>query len=338
MSENNAPITVLHSLAPPDGTTRYVDQMTDGAPADVRVRYFSWRVALTGRYDVLHLHWPEFLVRARHRRTRFAKRLAMRVLLWRTRRARIPIVRTTHNVTPHESGTAAERRLVGAVDRATTAFIHLNGTTAAPAPGLETVIAHGHYRDRFAAHPRSDRVPGRVLYFGIIRPRKNVEHLIDVFLARERPGSRLRIVGSPTPELAERITARIAGHDHVSARLAFVDDDELVAEVTAASLVVLPYSEMHNSGAALVALSLDRPVLVPRSPANDELAREVGPGWVLPFDGALDDADLTTALAAAGTIRDGDRPALGGRDWDEVGRRHRDVYRAALDRVRGGSR
>ncbi|MFJ4038402.1 glycosyltransferase [Microbacterium sp. NPDC090007] len=338
MSVENAPITVLHSLAPPDGTTRYVDQMTEGAPADVEVRYFSWRFALTGRYDVLHLHWPEFLVRARRRRTRLAKRLAMRALLWRARRARIPIVRTTHNITPHESGTAAEARLVRAVDRSTTAFIHLNGTTAAPAPGLETVIAHGHYRDRFAAHPRAERVPGRIVYFGIIRPRKNVERLIDVFLARERPGCHLRIVGSPTPELAERITARITGRPDVSARLAFVDDDELVAEVTAASLVVLPYAEMHNSGAALVALSLDRPVLVPRSPANDELGREVGSGWVLPFDGSLDDADLSAAMAAAEGIDPDDRPELGGRDWDEVGRRHRDVYRAALDRVRGGSR
>ena len=39
-------VRVLHSLAPPDGTTKYVDQMTVGAPDDVDVSYFSWRRAL----------------------------------------------------------------------------------------------------------------------------------------------------------------------------------------------------------------------------------------------------------------------------------------------------
>ncbi|MBM3716587.1 MAG: GDP-mannose--glycolipid 4-beta-D-mannosyltransferase [Actinobacteria bacterium] len=331
-------ITVLHSLAPPDGTTRYVDQMTDGAPDDVHVTYFSWRRALTGRYDVLHLHWPEFLLRGRTRRQRLRRRLAMRGTLLRARLTRTPIVRTAHNIAPHEDGSHAEMQLLRAVDRATTTWIRLNDATPLADGAHGTTILHGHYRDRFAAHPRRERVDGRVLYFGIIRPRKNVEQLIDVFTRRDRPGSHLRIVGSPTPELAERITARVDGRDDVSARLAFVDDDELVAEVSAATLVVLPYAEMHNSGAALVALSLDRPVLVPRSDANTALAAEVGPGWVRQFDGALDEDDLTTALAAAAEIDPAARPRLEGRDWDEVGRRHRDVYREAMARARGGRR
>lgn len=336
----NAPggITVLHSLAPPDGTTRYVDQMTEGAPDDVRVTYFSWRQALTGRYDVLHVHWPEFLLRGRTRRQRLRRRLAMRATLVRARLTRTPIVRTAHNISPHEDGTPAERRLLRAVDRATTSWILLNDATPLAPGAHRTTILHGHYRDRFAAHPRRDRVEGRVVYFGIIRPRKNVEQLIDVFTRRERPGCHLRIVGSPTAELAARISARVDGRDDVSARLAFVDDDELVAEVTAATLVVLPYAEMHNSGAALVALSLDRPVLVPRSEANAALAAEAGDRWVRQFDGALDDDDLSAAIVAAGEIDPADRPRLEGRDWDEVGRRHRDVYREAMARARGGRR
>lgn len=333
-----AKITVLHSLAPPDGTTRYVDQMVEGAPEDVRIAFFSWRTALLGRYDVLHVHWPEFLVRDLTRRRRVMRRLALRATLVRARLTRTPIVRTVHNLDPHEAGSRTEARLLRSVDRATATFIRLNDATPLPEGVHAVTILHGHYRDRFAAHPLRERVPGRVLYFGIIRPRKNVELLIDVFTARPRPGCHLRIVGSPTPELAESIMARVKGRDDVSARLAFVDDDELVAEVSAASLVVLPYAEMHNSGTALVALSMNRPVLVPRSSANTTLAAEAGASWVRQFDGVLDDDDLTAAIDASAHLDPADRPRLEGRDWDEVGRRHRDVYREAIARVRGGHR
>lgn len=328
-------IRVLHSLAPPDGTTKYVDQMTEGAPDDVAVSYFSWKRALRGDYDVLHLHWPELLLRARTPRKRTAKRLAMQATLALARARRIPIVRTVHNLHPHEIGDAAERRLLARVDRSTTTFVRLNPTTELE-PWMQGVtILHGHYRDRFAAHPRVERERGRVLYFGIIRPYKNVEHLIDVFSSRERDDAQLRVVGSPSPELRDAIQKKADAAASVSARLAFVDDDELVREISAASLVVLPYAEMHNSGAALVALSLDRPILVPRTPSNSALAAEVGPGWVHEYDGELTDETLTAAIAAAAALDSAGRPRLEGRDWAEVGRRHRDVYLAAITVKKG---
>lgn len=323
-------IRVLHSLAPPDGTTKYVDQMTVSAPPDVAVSYFSWKRALRGDYDVLHVHWPEFLLRSKKARVRLGKRQAMRATLLLTRARRIPIVRTVHNLHPHESGGRAERRLLDAVDKQTEVFIRLNPTTELEPWMTGVTILHGHYRDRFAHHPRVASEPGLILYFGIIRPYKNVDKLIEVFTERNRPGTRLRIVGSPSPELRERISGLAEAHDSVLARLAFVDDADLVAEIGAASLVVLPYAEMHNSGAALVALSLDRPILVPRTPSNSALAAEVGSEWVIQYDGELTGTILDAALAAVATIDDDARPTLEGRDWDEIGRRHRDVYREAI--------
>ena len=327
---NDDRIRVLHSLAPPDGRTRYVDQMTDGAPDDVDIAYFSWKAALKGDYDVLHIHWPELLTRDRQLAKRLGKRQAMRATLLLTRIRRIPIVRTVHNLKPHEDGGRAERRLLHAVDRRTTVFIRLNETTELE-PGMPAVtILHGHYRDRFAEHPRVQREPGRILYFGLIRPYKNVDRLIELYTRRERPGTTLRIVGSPSPELRTRISGLVDSHPSVSGLLEFVDDDVLVREISAASLVVLPYAEMHNSGAALVALSLDRPILVPRTPSNTALADEVGDSWVRQYDGDLTEEVLMSALSAADAPRSDDRPQLDGRDWGSIGRRHRDVYHDAI--------
>jgi beta-1,4-mannosyltransferase len=80
---------------------------------------------------------------------------------------------------------------------------------------------------------------------------------------------------------------RGARRPRVRLTLRHADDDELVEAVGEAQVVVLPYRQMHNSGALLLALSLDRRVLVPSGPVTDELAARVGEHWVCT-------ADLTT--------------------------------------------
>lgn len=334
------PLRVLHSLAPPDGTTKYVDQVTQMAPAHVQVLHFSWRRALTGDYDVLHLHWPELLLRARTRRKRSAKRAAAAALLLRVRLRGTPVVRTVHNVTPHEPGDRAEAAVLRAVDRATDHFVRLNPTTEVPADptGRRTsTILHGHYRERFARHPRAAVVPGRVVYAGIIRPYKGVDRLVGLAPGLARHGVQVRVVGSPSADMRDLVERAAAVEPNLTARLAFVPDSELVAEVSAAELVVLPYRELHNSGAMLVALSLDRPVLVPRTPSTEAALAEAGPDWVHLYDGELDEGDVLGALdrvRRASTTA----PRLEGRDWDLLGRRHAELYERLLTSRRGPHR
>ena len=334
------PLTVLQSLSPPDGTTRYVDQVVGGAPDDVAMRFFSWRSALLGRYDVFHVHWPELMIRARNPAKAALRRLALRALLVKLALSRVPIVRTVHNVAPHEAGPRAEERMLSRLDRATTAFIRLNPTTEVDTSASVTTVLHGHYRDRFAGMKRPDPHPGRVLYFGLIRPYKGVETLLDVFGALDRRDLSLRVVGRPSGGLRPVIESAERGDDRISARLEFVSDADLVAEVGGATLVVLPYNEMHNSGAVLVALSSDRPVLVPRTSSNVALADEVGAAWVQLYDGELTGAVLEDAIAAAPDARYDARPRLEGRDWSTIGEQAAEVYADAVARVRsqGGRR
>ena len=76
-------------------------------------------------------------------------------------------------------------------------------------------------------------------------------------------------------------------------------------------------------------------ILDSRSISNRKLISTAGAEWVIQYDGELTDEALTAAVAAAEAIPAGARPRLEGRDWDEVGRRHRDVYRSAIAKRRG---
>ena len=98
------------------------------------------------------------------------------------------------------------------------------------------------------------------------------------------------------------------GAPEITAVLEFVSDERLVDEVARAQLVVLPYIEMHNSGTLLVALSVGRPVLVPRGCVNGTISAEVGDGWVVQYEGELTAADLAMGLEAAGRPRSPEPP------------------------------
>ncbi|MGI9822618.1 glycosyltransferase [Agromyces sp. Marseille-Q5079] len=324
-------IRVLHTLAAPDGTTRYVDHMIGSAAPDVQILTFSWGRALFGRYDLLHVHWPEYLVRHRTHVGAFAKAIALRLLLARLVLLHTPIVRTVHNVMPHEHGSARERNLLEALDRRTSLWIRLNPTTELPVGVRSVNIPHGHYR---SVYPGADHEPvaGRILQFGLLRPYKGVEALIRAFRELDDSSTSLRIVGKPySPSYERLICALSSGTPAISTKLEFVPDAELAEEIRQAELVVLPYVEMHNSGAILVALSLGRPVLAPRTHANVVLAEEVGDGWISFFTDSLEPGALELALLAARSSERSAAPDLSARDWSIVGQRHRDAYLQVLE-------
>jgi beta-1,4-mannosyltransferase len=260
---------------------------------------------------------------------------------------RIAVVRTLHNLGTHEAAGRTERLLLGWFDRRTDAWVALNEATPLPDPGRGSVVLHGDYRDWYAGHEVPATVPGRLLYFGLVRPYKGVERLLATFreLDLDDGGAELslHVVGRPaTPQLGSLVAAACARDPRASARLDYVDDAALAREVGESELVVLPYQDMHNSGALLLALSLGRPVLVPRSAVTSALAAEVGADWVRTYpadEGADRVADLTPddvreALKAVRERAATSRPDLSRRRWPRIAREHAEVYRRAVSRRR----
>lgn len=312
-------------------TNPYLTQLYASLPEGTSVLSFSWRTALLGRYDVFHTHWPEILLRGTSPvKTGLRRALALALLL-RMRLTRVAIVRTLHNTGAHESGSRIENAILDLFWRSTAAFVRLNARTPAPADRPVETITHGHYRDWFADHPRRSPQPGRLAYFGLIRPYKNVPELVAAFRGAAVDGRTLLVMGKPSDAATEKaVTDSVAGDDRVTLMLSYVDDATLTSELTGAELVVLPYADMHNSGAALLALSLGRAVLVPDNDVTRDLAAEVGDTWVRRFASPLTPEVLADAVHDLPS--DDARPDLSAREWEPIGRAHRDLYERALGR------
>jgi glycosyltransferase involved in cell wall biosynthesis len=331
---------VLQSFPAPLPTTNpYLVMLRDSLDAldDVEVLTFSWKRALAGHYSVFHVHWPEALIAARGSRLKaFVRQCLFAALLVRLRLGRTPLVRTVHNLDLPSGISRREALLLRWADRWTTARISINEATALDARTPSVTVPLGHYRDWFGTHPRAQSLPGRLTFFGLVRRYKGLDGLVAAFAETEgrSTGLSLRIAGSPSSDdLAEMLRGAAAVDPRMSLDLTFLEDADVVTEVTQAELVVLPYKVMHNSAGVLTALSLERPVLVPDNDANRRLAAEVGPGWIHRYSGELTGDDLLDALTSVRAAPPAAPPDLSRRGWDRAGDGHRTAYRLALAAV-----
>lgn len=295
---------------------------------------FSYRTAFLGGYDVVHLHWPETILEGRTRARRLARNLIAHAFLWRLRLLRVPIVRTVHNLELPSELNRLETAYLKGVAKSTTIRIHLSETTTHQhlSSGPVVVIPHGHYREWFARYPRNEAEPGRLGFVGLIRRYKNVTGLLKAFREARHsdPTLSLQVSGRPSsPELEAEIRSASGGVG-VQLDLRFLDDADLVDAVTSCELLALPYHHMHNSGVVLTALSLDRPVLVPDNSATRAVRDEVGPGWVVTFDGEFDGDTIREALREVRQTRSTPSPDLTAREWVDAGTAHRRAYVAAI--------
>ena len=104
-------------------------------------------------------------------------------------------------------------------------------------------------------------------------------------------------------------------------------DAEVARTVCAADLMVLPFSQILNSGSALLALSFNVPILVPAQGTLIELAELVGPEWVRTYPDTLTPEILADALQWAAQPRPTPAP-LDHFDWDSSGKATADFLRA----------
>lgn len=334
-SQKQRSIRVMQSFGAPRPTSNPYVHMLDAALAEtpgVEHIRFDRRLALLGHYDILHFHWPETMLGGSTVLRRIARRAFAMALAMRLSVSRVAVVRTAHNIALPTDVSPWERRYLAWIERRVDHRIVLNEHTAVPEGTTATLIKHGHYRDWFAAVPELPASPDTIAFVGLVRRYKGVEELLDSFASTSTsaPELRLHIAGNPTSAAIEReVRARADADRRVSLDLHYLSEADFANAVMQSIGVVLPYRAMHNSGSVLAALSLDRPVLVPRNDVAEALAAEVGHGWVHCFDGRLTGESLERFARAASdppTVA----PDLTDRAWDRAGVAHRGAFQLAL--------
>jgi len=311
-----------------------------------RVAQFKTRRLIDDRWHIWHLHWPEGSVLnscssfvAAYRLAKFWCQLKM--ARWRG----VKIVWTAHNLRPHELKHPALEKLFwflfirnihGVICMTHSSQTALFAMHSRARRLSAFVIPHGHYRGVYPSQmsqAQARRALGigydeRVIAFvGQIRPYKGVPELIRHFQSAELADTRLIVAGSPVDKkLRDALTAAAAGLSNVTLYLRFIAAAELQKFFRAADVIVLPFTEILNSGSAILALSFDRPILVPAKGALVELQSLAGKDWVMLYE-QLRAAVLANALKwACSGARSRAGPPLETLDWTNVARATIDAF------------
>jgi len=291
-----------------------------------RMKSFNWELSPFAGADYVILHWPEYFftaptleARFRMAMVRFMKSLHGTRFIW-----------VAHNIRPHDTADLDMRatlRFLGELD----GVVFLSNAsrrefaTAYPDVKMKLhTIRHGHYLESMETGPKTMPEHGqvRLLNFGQLRPYKNVDQLIRCLQELAGCDVSLTIAGLRRDvAYANEIQGLCAERPDITLDLRddLLPQHDLERHLDACHGVVLPYSTITNSGAAIFALSRNRPILAPNSGAFPELQSDIGSDWVALYEGQLDAVDLRDFVRKIRTFAPDSRPDLSAYAWSGIG-------------------
>ena len=206
--------------------------------------------------------------------------------------------------------------------------------------GTPVSIANPTGLEFFALAPSRPSEP-RLLFAGVLVPRKNLEGLLNAFaqVRQAVPGARLIMVGPhPDPDYAQTVQDRVTSlalGDSVDI-VGFVDNDRLRQEIATARAVVLFSREETAPTIIAQAMAAGKPVIATRVGGVPEMMNDGESGFVVESEDEtalaermltlLNDQDLCLRMGARGH-----ELALRRFNPDAVARQTVEAYRIALN-------
>jgi glycosyltransferase involved in cell wall biosynthesis len=245
------------ALGAPGGRLRMASKLAQHVPDMLRYR----RAAQSA--DVVHFQWLPVQHLDGHllpaRRSRNGERR--------------PLVLTAHDVLPREprpGQLSAQKRLYDRFDALVVHSEHGRSRLIEELGvdgGRVQVIPHGVFTHLASGvseeSPAAKRERPVVLMFGLMRPYKGIDVLLDAWRGADGEApiedAELLIAGMPRMDIS---ALRAAAPANVSFDPHFVTDEELPAYFERADLVVLPYLQADQSGVLFTALAFGKPLLL----------------------------------------------------------------------------
>jgi beta-1,4-mannosyltransferase len=230
---------------------------------------------------VIHFHWPSVFY-AGERREEFSKRLSAFVEILSTARAAgWKILWTAHNVFPHDGcfrdlEHAALKQLLSRCDWV---IAHCQQAASILAASTSfklniSVIPHPNFINAYGLPPSKKAARAALgiehnkrvlLSFGILRPYKGIENLVQSVNEIAAPDLLLVIAGLPQDSVYLERLCKLMSNGKYFRLFAQEVAPLLVPQLfSAADAVVLPYLAVTTSGVAILAQSMSRPVIAPR--------------------------------------------------------------------------
>ncbi|MEE9189482.1 MAG: glycosyltransferase family 4 protein [Candidatus Neomarinimicrobiota bacterium] len=243
----------------------------------------------TSRYDILHLHFPEYLCESNTTRSKEKHLICVKSYtdqLKYFRKAGTKIVWTAHNLKSHNPRyhNIDKKIFSGTVDHCHGIILQADSgrhLLLDRHPGSQAkmlaVIHHGNYIDSYPdtvsrtearrkLHISDDDIV--FLCFGLIRSYKNLDLLVKGFNAAKRKNKKIKLflVGQPF-SIRTKINVRLLPllNSRILTVPKFIAEEDVQYYFKAADIGIFAYKDIFMSGGVILAESFGLPVIVPRS-------------------------------------------------------------------------
>lgn len=306
---------------------------------------------LFGRFDILHLHWPDNILSHRYSVVVFFKLIALFVSMALVRLKGKKIVWTAHNLRSHEqlhplleriywrgfgrliNGIITPMRFIEGEIRKSNDFSTVENVACCPFGDWSDYYTYDNsgaaaLRKHFGISEKAKVV----LWFGFIRRYKNIETLIKVFGESGLEDATLILAGQcKDSSYKEQIESLVADVENVRLVAEFIADEDVGAYFTLADICVFPFRDVTNTGSVRLALTFNKPVVVPDFPFSRELGSVLGEEWIICYDSevGLKPHDIHRALENSRHLEK-ERIDWGDYHWDQAASKVYAFYQSVL--------
>lgn len=273
----------------------------------------GWLTRFNGRCDVIHLHWPQKVVRA----SLFGslRTIAVWSVFLALQRARgAKVVWTMHNVASHEGERPRLERLwmkrliarldgIHALSQGSLEQARAHYPALAALPAL--VAPHWTYSDAYPQpDPPAPDIPETIAFLGDIKAYKGLDAFLTALEQAQPDARRYLVHGRPEDEesgnaLKHRLRALAARGWRVEWALERLSDQQMADRLAETALLLLPYESGENSGLAVLAAERGTPLLVSRIAAFEPLLEELASPRAVAIEAPLTHRQIVESAEAA---------------------------------------
>lgn len=312
----------------------------------LEIKEFKIYTIIMDKYDLVHIHWPENFLNKKGFLKNIFKLIAFKLILEIIKLKGGKIVWTAHNLKCHENNNIYLEKLFwktfikdldGYITLTESSRLSLSKIHPEINKKNQFTIPHGHYKEAYENNISKkqsrkilniDKDSFVILNFGKIREYKGITRLKAEFNKLSNKKSLLYIVGESKNH---KILSQISNLENEKIILInkFIPSKDIQIYLNSADLIILPYKEILNSGSLFLALSFNKPVLVPDTPTFREIKDKVGSKWIKIYSGEINNQIIEESIKWARNVRN-KKINLSDFNWDKIAHKTLNAYKEVI--------
>lgn len=266
---------------------------------NIEVKEFGLLMPFICRYDLFHLHWPDyFFVKSLLKTVIRVIYFLFIIIIFKLLNTKL--IWTVHNLEPHNNYHPRFNRFVVFIwSICVDGFIIMSNESyrliTKRFPILKhkkyKLIHHGLYENyknqttklRARDHLRLNNDNKILLYFGTISKYKNIPFLLKEFNKINSLNITLIIAGNVKCKKLKREIVSLSNKSNIILNLSYIEEDDIQFYFNACDLVVIPSENILNSGSAMLALTFRKPIYCPNTGTMKDLENVFGSNTIITY-------------------------------------------------------